>query len=216
MPFSLLRQQLSVENRLPDVSAVNHYANRKNTIYPVILPVPDNRKNLSGRGKVAFLSRHARSALALSASISQASITELEKDESGAPVPSNGYYWSLTHKSDFVAAVTSRSMIGIDVEKIRPCSASLFRKTAKEEEWRLSDTDRRFLFFRFWTSKEAVLKAAGTGLRDLACCRVVNVPDQYHLVVHYNDTDWLIEHRWFDGHIASIVANDCHIEWVFA
>ena len=122
------------------------------TIYPVILPVPDNRKALVGREKVDFLSAFARQAIKISASKRGVVLGALLKDENGAPVPTNGYYWSISHKSEYVAGVVAPHRIGVDVEKLRPCSDGLFKKTGSDEEWGLVDSDPQTLFFRYWTS----------------------------------------------------------------
>ena len=182
-------------------------------IYPVILAVPDKEQQLKGREKVSFLSKHARKALEISAKKSHIQLTDLKKDEQGVPLPFNGHYWSLTHKSEYVAAVIAPTPIGIDIEKIRSCSKALFRKTARDSEWKLSDTDPFILFYRFWTSKESVLKASGTGIRDLLTCRIISIIDDNHLVIDYRNRQWLLEHVYFDKHIASIVKNDFHVEW---
>ena len=182
-------------------------------IYPVILAVPDKIQQLTGRKKVSFLSKHARKALEISAKKSHVQLGNLKKDEKGVPLPFNGNYWSLTHKSKYVAAVIASTPIGIDIEKIRPCSKALFRKTAHDREWELSDTDSFILFFRYWTSKESVLKASGTGIRDLSKCRIVGIIDNNHLIIDYRNQKWLIEHFYFDEHIVSIVKNDFHVEW---
>ncbi|MBW2089914.1 MAG: 4'-phosphopantetheinyl transferase superfamily protein [Deltaproteobacteria bacterium] len=182
-------------------------------IYPVILAVPDKIQQLTGRKKVSFLSKHARKALEISAKKSHVQLGNLKKDEKGVPLPFNGNYWSLTHKSKYVAAVIASTPIGIDIEKIRPCSKALFRKTAHDREWELSDTDSFILFFRYWTSKESVLKASGTGIRDLSKCRIVGIIDDNHLIIDYRNQKWLIEHFYFDEHIVSIVKNDFHVEW---
>jgi hypothetical protein len=58
-----------------------------------------------------------------------------------------------------------------------------------------------------------VLKASGTGIRDLSKCRIVQIIDHNHLVINYEDRKWLIEHFYFDGHIASVVKNDFDVEW---
>jgi len=182
-------------------------------IYPVILAVPDKIQQLTGRKKVSFLSKHARKALEISAKKSHVQLGNLKKDEKGVPLPFNGNYWSLTHKSKYVAAVIASTPIGIDIEKIQPCSKALFRKTAHDREWELSDTDSFILFFRYWTSKESVLKASGTGIRDLSKCRIVGIIDNNHLIIDYRNQKWLIEHFYFDEHIVSIVKNDFHVEW---
>ena len=184
-------------------------------IYPVILAVPNQKQQLTGREKVSFLSRHARRALEISAQKCQIQLGDLKKDENGVPLPFNGNYWSVTHKTEYVAGVISRERIGIDLEKIRPIKEALYRKTARESEWKLSNTDKTVLFFRYWTSKESVLKASGTGIRDLLKCRIKRVIDDGHLVVDYREHHWVVEHFYFNGHLASVVKNNVAVEWAF-
>jgi 4'-phosphopantetheinyl transferase len=187
--------------------------NRSDTIYPVILSVPYKDRQLTGRNKVDCLSRHARRALKISAHKSGILLKGLLKDITGAPLPFSGNYWSLTHKSTYVGGVIATSRIGIDIEKIRTISKPLFRKTADEKEWGLSKEDPIQLFFRYWTSKEAVLKTAATGLKDLSKCRVANVVDNNNLVINYLDENWHVENVFFEEHIASIVKTAHHIQW---
>jgi 4'-phosphopantetheinyl transferase len=184
-----------------------------NTLFPVIRAVPDEDRLLKGREKVACLSRQAREALDISARKSGILLETLLKKENGAPLPFNGKYWSLTHKSTYVGAVVARARIGIDIEKIRPVRQALFKKTADEDEWGLATESAINVFFRYWTAKEAVLKAAAVGLKDLSRCRVVRVADKNSLVINYLDKKWMVEHIFFDGHIASIVKAAAHIHW---
>jgi 4'-phosphopantetheinyl transferase len=186
---------------------------KMHTIYPVILPVPEKSRGLTGREKVSALSRHARCALEISGEKSGAVLHNPPKDPNGVPLPVDGNYWSLTHKSEYVGGVVAGSRIGIDIEKIRDCSKSLFRKTAHDFEWDLSDMDPFELFFRYWTSKEAVLKASGTGVKDLLKCRIVEIVSDNYLVINYRNEIWPVEHFFFNGHIASINKDAFHIEW---
>lgn len=188
---------------------------RNTTLHPVILAVPDAAKALKPKERVQFLSRHARLALEKSAQKSGIRLDALEQDERNAPLPSNGTYWSITHKNEYVGGVVSPSPTGIDIEKICPRAKSLFRKAADEAEWALADKSFT-TFFRYWTAKEAVLKAAGIGLRDLSKCRIHRVPDLHHLDLAYDNSNWQIEHHFFNSHIASIVKNDFSIEWTIA
>ncbi len=184
-------------------------------IYPVILAVPNQKQQLKGREKVIFLSMHARRALEISAQKRQIQLGDLEKNENGVPLPFSGNYWSVTHKTEYVAGVIARERIGIDLEKIRPFKEALYKKTASESEWGLSDTDKIALFFRYWTSKESVLKASGTGIRDLLKCRITRIIDDRHLVVNYREHNWVVEHFFFNGHIASVVKNNVDVKWAF-
>ena len=185
------------------------------TLYPVILPVPGQVQEFKPKDRVIFLSRHARRALERSAAKSEIRTGELFKDESGMPRPFDGTFWSITHKTQYVAGVVAPTPIGIDIERIRDFSRGLFRKTAADREWALADTEGKSLltFFRFWTSKEAVLKATGIGIKDLLKCQVHQILDDCHLIIHYEGRDWLIEHFFYDQHIASIVQNNFQIDW---
>lgn len=159
------------------------------------------------------LSWHARKALHVSAKKSGRTLGNLSKDPDGVPLPIGGTYWSITHKSEYVGAVVAPERVGIDIEKIRPCSPALFKKTANDSEWILGSEDTQRLFFRFWTAKEAVLKASGTGIADLLKCRIIQITDKDHLHVDYLNQQWTVEHFFFDGHIASVVQNAFQIQW---
>jgi len=182
-------------------------------IYPVILSVPDSAKELTRRARVKYLSRHARRALEISAEKSGIKLGELIKEDNGSPLPFDGNYWSVTHKPEYVGGVIASEQIGIDIEKIRPCSKALFKKTADDREWALSDTDPLPLFFRYWTAKEAVLKAVGKGLTDLSNCRIVQITDDNNLIIKYKNKKWFVEQFFFKGHVASVIKTTSHIEW---
>ena len=186
---------------------------RSPILYPVILAVPEADQDLAARERVENLSRHARKALGISAKKSGVAIERLLKDEHGAPLPFAGNYWSVTHKPAYVGGVIAAVRIGIDIEKIRPCSEALFKKVAKDSEWNLSNEEAYTLFFRYWTAKEAVLKATGAGIRDLSKCRIVHVMDADHLIIDHQDSTWTIEHFFFNNHIASVVKYDSNVEW---
>ncbi len=194
---------------------IPHSEFRIHTLHPVILPVPEEVSEYKPRDRVVFLSAHARNALKLCAQKCGISLADFEKDKNGVPLPVDGIHWSVTHKNEYVAGVLSSQPVGIDIEKIEPCSRGLFRKTAAEAEWALADqsTDEFTIFYRYWTSKEAVVKTSTAGIKDLLKCRIHQIIDDHHLEIEYLNQRWQIEHFFFNDHIASIVKNDFEIDW---
>lgn len=191
------------------------FANMAQTVYPVILAVPPEVQHLPPKSRVRFLSRHARQALELSAEHLHIELGPLEKDGRGAPLPFNGWFWSVTHKPTYVGGVVAPGAVGIDLEPVRPCSQALFLKTANEAEWALAaDEDRQHTFFRYWTAKEAVLKIGGEGIKDLARCRITQILDDARLVVEYAGRTWTVDQIFFDGHVAAVVNTGCRIRWL--
>ena len=186
------------------------------TIFPVILPVVEAGHKLSGKEKVARLSRVSREALRLSAEKSGVILGELLKDENDVPYPFDGNYWSLSHKPKCVAAVVSKEKIGIDIEEIKPRSESIFSLVASDEEWELGHDRAWDTFFRYWTAKEATLKAIGIGISGLKTCRVISIPDENHIVLGYRDRLFRVEQLYFRNHIISVLKDDNEIEWIIA
>jgi len=189
---------------------------RPMTLFPVVLPVTEADRKLSGAERVARLSRIAREALRLSAEKSGVVLGELLKDEDDIPCPFDGNYWSLSHKPKYVAAVVTREKIGIDIEEIKPRSESIFSLVASEEEWELGKDRSWCTFFRYWTAKEAALKAVGVGIGGLKACRLVSIPDKNHIVLNHRGCLFIVEQLNYKNHIVSIVKNDNEIEWVIA
>ena len=186
----------------------------KETLYPVLLAVPENAQKLPPPERVKFLSRHARRALAVSAQKSRIVLGELNKDPDGRPLPFQGIHWSVTHKTEYVGGVVSQAEIGIDLEKVHPRNThGLFAKTAADGEWELTGGQSWDNFHRVWTAKEAVLKAVGTGLKDLSACRVVEVIDSRHLLIVCHDRLWPVQHYYFDGHVAAITNGERTVKW---
>lgn len=180
----------------------------------VILSVPENARSLPSRERVAFLSRHARQALLISAAESHLKIGAALKDRDGRPQPVNGVYWSLTHKPAYVGGIVARTLVGIDIESVvQRKTESLFDKVADSDEWALIGPRSWEGFHRYWTAKEAVLKADGTGLEGLSRCRVVAIPDANSLIVQIKRRRMTVEQFYFDGHIASVAKTAGTVRW---
>jgi phosphopantetheinyl transferase len=82
-----------------------------------------------------------------------------------APLP--GPAFNLSHSGDRIAIAVSDEEIGVDVECLRPLphaddvARHVFH--ARELAWLARQPRPLHAFFRLWTLKEALLKAAGTG-----------------------------------------------------
>ncbi len=187
------------------------------TICPVIAPVPQIDRALRGREKVVRLSQLARLALRQSCRISGLRLDTLPKDEAGVPMPVDGVYWSLSHKSDVVGGVAAPMPVGIDLETLRPINRALMDRVADADEWRLvHGGQNEKAFFRFWTAKEAVLKAEGRGFAGLSRCRIVEIVDGTRMRLTFDGRPWPVVHVWFDDHLAAITAHCAHrftVDW---
>jgi len=184
------------------------------TLFPVILPIIQDRHKLSGKGNKASLRRVSREALKLSAEKSGVMLGELFKNKIGAPLPFGDNYWSLSHKPNCVTAVVSKAKIGIDIEEVKPRSESLFSYVANEKEWELSHEKSWDTLFRYWTAKEAILKSCGVGINKLSACRIISVPDEDHIILDYCCRIFKVEQLRYQNHIISILKDDNEIEWI--
>jgi 4'-phosphopantetheinyl transferase len=184
------------------------------TLYPVIAPVPETDRALKGRDKVVRLSQLARLALQRSCRISGLRLDTLPKDENGVPLPVDGVHWSLSHKSEVVGGVAAPLPVGFDLETLRPVNTALMDRVADAEEWRLVDGERQEkTFFRFWTAKEAVLKAEGKGFAGISRCRIAEIVDATRMVLTFDERPWPVTHFWFDEHVAAITSHHFTVDW---
>ncbi len=183
------------------------------TLFPVVMPIASAGDNLSGRECAARLSRLAQETLRVSAEKSRVRLGKLRKDGDGRPCPDAGNHWSLSHKPGCVAAVVSNDRVGIDVEEMKPRTNPLFPYVASDEEWALMDRSWD-TFFRYWTAKEATLKAIGIGIGGLKTCRIAAVPDEKHIVLDYRGDSFLVEQLRYGNHIVAVVKGDNDVDWV--
>lgn len=83
--------------------------------------------------------------------------------------------FSVSHSHErAVYAVTDGRPVGVDVELLRDfpemdrIAESFFLPDERDHVLRLSGQDKQRVFFRYWTAKEAFVKALGTGLHALS------------------------------------------------
>jgi 4'-phosphopantetheinyl transferase len=85
--------------------------------------------------------------------------------------PEEDVDFSLSHSGGRVAvAVARRALVGVDVEVVEPdrdysgVATHVLSPPERDELLALPGSDRPFAFARYWSRKEAVLKATGFGL----------------------------------------------------
>jgi 4'-phosphopantetheinyl transferase len=178
------------------------------TVHVVLLARSVEDAGLRGRQRLASQSARARVALALSARSSGARLGPLEKDVEEAPLPTNGWHWSLSHATGFAAGAVCRARIGIDVEAIAPRRSDLVARVSSREELELLGGSSWEAFVRVWTAKEAVLKKAGVGLLELDRCRLVAVTGPRTLLVNHRGRDHVVEQCVASDHVAAVTHDD--------
>ena len=96
-----------------------------------------------------------------------------------------GLLFNLSHSQDLaLCGVSYQNQIGVDLEYIRTMSdleglAKRFFSSREYEHLRLiSPQEQQQIFFRYWTCKEAYLKATGDGLVELEEIEISLTPNQ--------------------------------------
>ncbi|MBD2294946.1 4'-phosphopantetheinyl transferase superfamily protein [Anabaena sphaerica FACHB-251] len=104
---------------------------------------------------------------------------EFDYQQRGKPLlaakfANSGLFFNLSHSQDLgLCGISYQRLIGVDLEYIRPMSdlenlAKRFFLTSEYEVIKLlSPQQQEQAFFRYWTCKEAYLKATGDGLVQL-------------------------------------------------
>ncbi len=97
----------------------------------------------------------------------------------------NNLKFNVSHSQDFALyAVSLDNFIGVDLEFISSTTdvVSLAQRFFSPSEFAVIESapqeQQHQLFFRYWTCKEAYLKATGTGLKDLQKVEIYLTPEQ--------------------------------------
>lgn len=124
--------------------------------------------------KLSFMIYHACKRLILSHYLNQApQEIEIAIREKGKPYLSHSTItFNLSHTKDIaILAVADNIEIGVDIEKIKPSHdyLAIAKRFFHAQEYAyliqiINDDERQKMFYRFWTAKEAVLKATGEGI----------------------------------------------------
>ncbi|HVS19283.1 MAG TPA: 4'-phosphopantetheinyl transferase superfamily protein, partial [Planctomycetota bacterium] len=149
--------------------------------------------------RVERAGRRAREVLLESARRVGAELGALEKDARDAPLPSQGWHWSIAHAGGRVAGAVARHAVGVDLEPLREPRGGVAAHALREEERALLGPGPDG-FVRGWTAKEAVLKKLGVGLSELSRCRIVAVPSASEVELEHDGRPHRVhQHRLADA-----------------
>jgi 4'-phosphopantetheinyl transferase len=153
--------------------------------------LPEDEKDRADRFRFSrhrrrFIASHAMLRMILGKYLGrEPAAPAFEYDERGKPrlaasFGPSGIFFNLSHSHDMaLVGVAQNRRIGVDIEFIRPLSnmeATTRRYFSEIEAEMIADLPpdhREKNFFKFWTIKEAYLKATGDGLTGL---RDINLP----------------------------------------
>ncbi|WP_245179005.1 4'-phosphopantetheinyl transferase family protein [Flavobacterium chilense] len=79
----------------------------------------------------------------------------------------NPVYFNISHSAEIaVCAITDKTQLGIDIEKIYQIELGNFKGNMSDCQWNdiVFSNNAQEAFFDYWTQKEAVIKAAEKGL----------------------------------------------------
>ena len=148
---------------------------------------------------------------------------DVQRDGEGAPClgdhPDRRLSISRSDGRTAVALADGRP-VGVDIERLRaidwqPMLAMVCSDAERDAMRALAGSapDRGLAaFFELWTIKEAVLKAAGTGLRGGAkgvpvAVATLGRPEGAHRRVTYEDAVFAVRTEWHDGLVASLAVS---------
>ncbi|MFT4709398.1 MAG: 4'-phosphopantetheinyl transferase [Planctomycetota bacterium] len=192
-----------------------------NVLHAVIRPTPGQDPANSSRDRVRHQKSSAREALGEAATRQGITFKSLDRDEHGAPLPTDGQYWSITHTAEYVAGVAAAWPLGIDIERMRTPSAEVIAEAASEGE--IAMVRQRFAiceveaFTRIWSAKEALLKLTGEGLCGLSKCTIGSTSmtdSRPGLWVRYERQEHFVHQMQRDEHIASVTCPQVQqVQW---
>lgn len=180
---------------------------------------------INQRARYEFcLTRSALRQLLASYGIGSADAIQFEYEKHGKPKLASGsnkhLHFNVAHTRELSAfAVTDGEIVGIDVEYQRNVSDAdriVESKFAMEEQQTFLQTpeeDRKQVFFRGWTRKEAFIKATGEGLcRPLSSFAVTIDSDSHARFLRIDDGDpvrWSLFNLSVGKHHAGALAVKC-------
>ncbi|WP_428229024.1 4'-phosphopantetheinyl transferase family protein [Flavobacterium sp.] len=93
------------------------------------------------------------------------SLNDLYYSEFSKPYLSSDFDFNITHSGSYVFCAIGSKGLGIDIEEILPINFNSVKETMTETQWDIINKANSPLqeYYKYWTIKEAVLKADGCG-----------------------------------------------------
>lgn len=111
------------------------------------------------------------------------------RDDDYKPFIAGWKEFNIAHSGDITAICFAETAVGLDIEKTLPIDVPMMADHFRPEETRyiLASNKELERFYDIWVRKEAVLKAAGTGivngLKEICCLETE---------VYYNNSSWYL------------------------
>jgi 4'-phosphopantetheinyl transferase len=131
----------------------------------------------------------------------------------------NNIHFNLSHSKDYGIIALSNNNIGIDLEylhndfeymDVMPTVFSL-----KEIDVVLSKQNKTYQFFKYWTRKEAIVKATGTGINDFLT--QIQVLDGYNIlatnITEQNQDMRVISFDLNSNYVASVALTNSSVSY---
>ena len=94
-----------------------------------------------------------------------------------------GISFSISHSQSMVICALSKSVkVGIDIEVDQRLKLADLQSFFTEKEWQdiQNASNQKMRFYQYWTRKESILKAIGTGLAKLEDIHLLDETQGYH------------------------------------
>lgn len=120
------------------------------------------------------------------------SLPDIAYETGGKPYfPEHPLQFNWSHSKGLVAVAVTTMAVGVDIQRVRPCSTALIQRVCsqKETEWLSSlNIDTLPLGFAFlWSGKEAYLKTQGFGVGSGRHLKEICVLPQLQKIVDFQD-----------------------------
>ncbi|HTI57915.1 4'-phosphopantetheinyl transferase family protein [Mucilaginibacter sp.] len=133
------------------------------------------------------------------------SLSELEYNTHHRPYFDNNFDFNIAHSGNFaICCGTDAGKVGIDIEQVKPINLNDYIDHFTNNEWRVIRSYQDIVkgFYIFWTRKEALLKAIGTGFHTpLSSVEVSGDTVTYDGVTYY-----IQQLNIVDGYVCHIAA----------